>query len=375
MAKMDQALIVGGGIAGMSCAIQLRKIGIAVDLVEIDADWRAYGAGLTITGPTLRALRSIGVLDEVKAQGATWSGAKVHDADGRLLEEIPIPPLSDDLPATGGIMRPVLHRILSAKTLEGGTNVQLGKTVASLHEGEHDVEAIFSDGSRGRYDLAIGADGIFSSIRKQVFADAAQPHFTGQVVYRLVAERPAGFDRSHFFMGTDTKVGFNPVSATHMYMFLLHPAPDNPHIPTEEQPARLYERMAGFGGFVPQIRETVLTSNRDSVNYKPLEIFLQPAPWHKGHVLLIGDAAHATTPHLASGAGMAIEDGIVLAEELGKGDGLAPALERFMARRYDRCRQVIENSVRLGQMEMAHASPHEHGTLMAESLRILRAPI
>jgi len=74
--------------------------------------------------------------------------------------------------------------------------------------------------------------------------------------------------------------------------------------------------MEGFGGLVRQIRETVRTSNADSVNYRPLEILLQPAPWHRGHVVLIGDAAHATTPHLASGAGIAIEDGIVLAEEI-----------------------------------------------------------
>jgi len=375
MARIDKALIIGGGIAGMSCAIQLRKIGIAVDLVEVDPDWRAHGAGLTITGPTLRALQTIGVLDEVKAHGATWSGAKVHDAQGKLLEEIPIPPLSVDLPATGGIMRPELHKILSARTLDAGVDVQLGRTVQALEEGPDDIEAVFDDGGRGRYDLVIGADGIFSATRKLVFPGSPSPRFTGQVVYRLVAERPAGFDRSHFFMGTDTKVGFNPVSATHMYMFLLHPAPDNPHIPFDEQPERLHERMAGFGGFVPQIRDTVLGANRDSVNYKPLEVHLQPAPWHRGRVLLIGDAAHATTPHLASGAGMAIEDGIVLAEELAAGDGLRPAFERYMARRFDRCRQVIENSVRLGQMEMAHASPHEHSELMAASLRILRAPI
>src|SRR5882762_5393901 len=91
---------------------------------------------------------------------------------------------------------------------------------------------------------------------------------------------------------------------------------------------RLYEAMEGFGGLVRQIRETVRTSNADSVNYRPLEILLQPAPWHRGHVVLIGDAAHATTPHLASGAGMAIEDGIVLAEEIAAQPHLELALER-----------------------------------------------
>src|SRR6202046_3652056 len=99
MAAVGKVLIVGGSVAGMSCAIQMRKAGIAVDLVEIDATWRIYGAGITITGPTLRALRTVGVLDEVLAQGATWSAAKVHDKAGKLLEHVIFPRLAEDLPA------------------------------------------------------------------------------------------------------------------------------------------------------------------------------------------------------------------------------------------------------------------------------------
>ncbi len=372
---LQRVLIVGGSTAGMSCAIQLRKRGVAVDLVEIDANWRSYGAGLTITGPTLRALRTIGVLEEVVAQGATWSGAKLHDQDGNLLGEMPIPPLDDGLPATGGILRPVLHQILAERTLAAGVDVQLGRTFTELAEVGDRVWATFDDGRQAEYDLVVGADGIFSNVRAQVFPNAPKPHFTGQVIYRIIAERPPGFDRSHFFMREDIKLGFNPVSATHMYMFLLHAAPDNPWVDAREQPQRLYEKMAGFGGFVPQIRETVIGDNAHTVNYKPLEIQLLPLPWHRGRVVLIGDAAHATTPHLASGAGMAIEDAIVLVDELNGQGTLAEALDRFEGRRYGRCRHVVENSVRLGQLEMNHGSTLEHSKLMSESLQVLRAPI
>jgi 2-polyprenyl-6-methoxyphenol hydroxylase-like FAD-dependent oxidoreductase len=212
-------------------------------------------------------------------------------------------------------------------------------------------------------------------LRERVFPGSARPTFTGQVVYRLVAERPPDVDRSHFFMGADSKIGFSPVSATHMYMFLLHAAAGNPWIEPREQAQRLHEAMAGYGGYVQQIRETVLTSNAHSVNYRPLEVLLQPAPWHRGHVVLIGDAVHATTPHLASGAGMAIEDGIVLTEELQSQPTLERALQNFMARRFERCRRVVENSVQLGQIEMSHGSPVEHTRLMAEALGALRQPI
>lgn len=375
MAALGKALIVGGSVAGMSCAIQLRKSGVAVDLIDVDPDWRTYGAGITITGPTLRALKSLGVLERVKELGAVWSGAKVFNQAGELLEELPIPPLGPDLPGTGGVMRPVLHKILSTRTLQLGANVRLGLTVSGLEQRGGGVEVSFSDSSRATYELAIGADGIFSALRARVFPEAAKPRFTGQVIYRILAERPAGFDRSHFFMGRDTKIGFNPVSPTHMYMFLLYADPANPRLDPRDMPRLLHERMAGFGGFVPQVRATVLGANAHTINYRALDVLMLPRPWYRGRVLLIGDAAHATTPHLASGAGMAIEDGIVLAEELDRGGSVDTALERFMERRFERCRLVIENSVKLGQIEMTHGSTAEHGRLMTESLAALRQPI
>jgi 2-polyprenyl-6-methoxyphenol hydroxylase-like FAD-dependent oxidoreductase len=375
VANVGKVLIVGGSVAGMSCAIQMRNAGIAVDLIEIDPGWRAYGAGITITGPTLRALQTLGVLDPVIAAGATWNSAKVHNKAGELLAEMALPIIAAGLPGSGGIMRPVLHKILSAKTLQAGTNVRLGVTLTHLIDDAAQLDVTFSDGTRGNYDLVVGADGIFSKLRERIFPEAAKPVFTGQVIYRLVAERPPGVDRSYFFMGEDYKVGFSPVSATHMYMFLLHPAATNPWIDPQDQPQKLYEAMDGFGGFVPQIRETVRSSNAHTINYRPFEVILHPAPWYRGRVVLIGDAAHATTPHLASGAGMAIEDGIVLVEEIQATTELEEALDKFMSRRFERCRRVIENSVQLGQIEMSHGSLAEHTRLMSEALATLRQPI
>ena len=375
MATLGKVLVVGGSVAGMSCAIELRKGGVAVDLIDIDPDWRSYGAGITITAPTLRALKTLGVLGQVKTLGAVWNGAKVFSQAGELLEELSIPPLAPDLPGTGGIMRPVLHKILSDRTLELGANVRLGLTVTGLEQRGDRVEVQLSDGSRDAYELVIGADGIFSAMRARVFPEAPQPQFTGQVIYRIVAERPPGFDCSHFFMGRDIKVGFNPISATHMYMFLLYADPSNPRLEPDDMPRLLYRKMAGVGGFVPQVRETVLTTNAHTINYRALDVYMLPRPWYRGRVLLVGDAAHATTPHLASGAGMAIEDGIALADELSRGGGLHEVLERFVERRFERCRRVIESSVKLGQIEMSHGSTAEHGRLMTEALALLRQPI
>lgn len=367
-------LIVGGGVGGMSCAICMRRAGMQVDLVEIDPNWKIYGAGITITGPTLRALKTLGVLEEVKAQGATWNGAYIFTRSGQPIQELDIPPIADDLPATGGILRPALHKILSERTLALGANVRLGTTVESVSQLPDGVDVTFSDGSRERYDLMVSSDGISSRMRERIFPEAPKPRFTGQVIYRIIAERPRGFDRTHFYMGEDTKLGFNPVSSTHMYMFLLEHRPDNQWVPVEEQPQRLFDLMADWGGIVPEVRKTVMTTNAHTINYRPLEAILLPKPWYRGRVVLIGDAAHATTPHLASGAGMAIEDGIVLADELSRSDSVDTGLARFMERRFDRGKLVVENSLRLGEIEMNHGSPQEHTRIMVDSMAQLRQP-
>jgi len=159
-----------------------------------------------------------------------------------------------------------------------------------------------------------------------------------------------------------------------MYMFLLQRSPSNPWIAVEDQPRRLYEAMAGWGGIAPEVRETVLTTNASTINYRPLEAVLLPNPWYRGRVVLIGDAAHATTPHLASGAGMAVEDGIVLAEEITRGGDIDTALPRFMQRRFERGKLVVENSLRLGELEMTHGSPVEHTRVMMAAVAALAQP-
>jgi 2-polyprenyl-6-methoxyphenol hydroxylase-like FAD-dependent oxidoreductase len=99
-----------------------------------------------------------------------------------------------------------------------------------------------------------------------------------------------------------------------------------------------------------------------------------PAPWYKDRCVLIGDAAHATTPHLASGAAIGVEDAIVLAEELGVNQGIDAALARFMTRRFERCRLVVENSARLGELEMAAAPVEQQTALSWESSVALAQP-
>jgi 2-polyprenyl-6-methoxyphenol hydroxylase-like FAD-dependent oxidoreductase len=373
MSRTYRALVGGGGVAGMSAATMLLRAGVEVRLVDLDANWRVAGAGITITASTLRAFKTLGVLERVMDEGHTHEGIRVCDMQGRTLEEVRSPPLGEGIPGAGGILRPVLHRILADRVKALGADVRLGVTAQSAHERESGVTVAFTDGTEDRYDLVIGADGIYSGMRRLLFPQAPAPRFTGQACWRLTVERPPEIDRRHFFLGGRGKCGLTPVSKAEMYLFYLEHVPDNPWRAFSEQHVLLRERLAEYGGVLARVRDTL--GPQSHIVYRPLEAHVLPAPWFSGRALLIGDAAHASTPQLASGAGMAAEDGIVVADELVRTDSVTEAFKAFMRRRFDRCRMVVENSMQIGRLEMSGAPPPEQTAIVARSLEALAAPI
>jgi 2-polyprenyl-6-methoxyphenol hydroxylase-like FAD-dependent oxidoreductase len=159
-----------------------------------------------------------------------------------------------------------------------------------------------------------------------------------------------------------------------MYLFVTEPRPTNEHV----DPATFADHLRGLLADFPA---PALQAIRDQIGpdsqivYRPLEGLLMPRPWFSGRVVLIGDTVHATTPHLASGACIGIEDALVLADELAAGASVGAALQAFQTRRWERCRMVVENSARLGQIEMEGGSKEEHGHIMRETLLSLAAPI
>lgn len=378
MASVDKALIVGGGIGGMSAAIVLRRLGVEVDLIDLDPQWRVYGAGITLTGPTLRAFKQLGIFEAVASRGYTGEGIRVCDSDGRELALLPTPmPQQEGVPGSGGIMRPVLHAILSDAVRASGTRVRLGLSIQALEPaaGRHGaaLDVSFTDASVDRYDLIVGADGLFSTTRTLLFPQAPRPQYTGQCIWRLALPRPAQIDRRHYFLGGPSKVGLSPVSATQMYLFLLERSEHKRWVPEAELASGLQALLQPFGGILRDVRASLTDASR--IVLRPLEAFLLPPPWHTERVLLIGDAAHPTTPQLASGAGMAVEDALVLGEELLKAPSVPAALRAFMGRRYERCQLVVRNSLEIGRREQAGAPVSEQTELVEQSLRALATPI
>lgn len=370
-----KTLIVGGGFSGMAAAIEMRKRGMDVELVEIDAGWRSYGAGISLGGATLRAFRQLGVLDAFLREGNGADGVKMFLGNGQPIGELPTPRLAGpDVPGGGAIMRPALARILAEATRASGTTVRLGVGFEGVTQDADGATVRFSDGSTGRYDLVVGADGLYSKVRQVVFPDAPKPRYTGQAVWRAVLPRPAEVDCAMMWMGPRTKPGVNPVSRSQMYMFITEHRPVNEHVDPKDFPRLMRGLLEDFSApLLATLREQITETS--SIVFRPLEAMLMPQPWHRGRVVLIGDAVHATTPHLASGACIGIEDGLVLAACLDSAEALDARLQAFQSRRWERCRMVVENSLQLGEIEMHNGNKDEHGRIMRESLVALAQPI
>jgi 2-polyprenyl-6-methoxyphenol hydroxylase-like FAD-dependent oxidoreductase len=353
MAAITNALIIGGGAAGLSAATLLNVRGINAEIAEINPDLQPLGSGLTMLGPTLRALQMVDedVLERCVRHGAGHHVLGFGTADGNIVETLTLPqPAGPDYPGGFGIMRPVFWGLLADMAQQAGTRIRLSTTVASIDAREDGVDVELTDGTRGTWDLVVGADGLHSKVRELVFPDAPEPAFTGQTVWRAVVPRPEGLENDMgMFYGPRNKAGCNPVSDEEMYVFVVENTPQLTRPPREQWPELIRGLLTEYGGVIGWAREHM--SDPDRIDRRPLHAILVAPPWHRGRVLLIGDAAHSTTPHLAMGAGIAIEDAVVLAELLESHDVFEDALDAFMARRYERCRLVVENSLQLGEWE------------------------
>ena len=371
---MAKVLTVGGGIGGMAASIKLGQSGHEVEIIDLDPDWKVYGAGITITGPTLRAYKHLDMVDDIATTGAITSGSRIFKFDGTFLRDLDEPPLEDGLPATGGIMRPLLHELMQRRVRALEQSVRLGLTVDGFDQDEDGVSVTFSDGSSDRYDLVIGADSLNSRVRELAFPHAVKPHQTGQGCWRISMRKPPGMDRGEMYFGyPDRTAGITPCGEDAVYLWLLTPHTEGDYVPAEETYDRLKELLAPYGGSAGWMRDNL--TRDDWINFRPLASAIQPRPWHMGRIVLLGDAVHATTPHLASGAGMAVESAVVLAEEMEKAAGdVRAALAAYEERRFARCKDIVDSSVDIGNHQLSGAAPDVIGMKIGQALHRLAAP-
>ncbi|WP_426502339.1 FAD-dependent monooxygenase [Dactylosporangium sp. McL0621] len=348
MPAVRNVLVIGAGAAGTATAILLAEGGVSVDLVDIKPDAGAVGSGITLQGNALRVLRRLGVWDQVRAEGYGFDtlGLRAPDPHGTLIAE-----LTDhrtggpDLPATVGMYRPALARILTDRAVAAGAKVSYATTCTSL---DPDGGVTFADGSTARYDLIVGADGVRSWTRDALGIDlGTRP--VGMGIWRAFTPRPASVTRTDLYYGGPSYIaGYCPTGADSLYAYVVEEAQDRSALGPEESLAVMRGLAEAYHGPWDDIRPLLTDPSR--VNYTRFESHVLPAPWNRGRAVLIGDAAHTCPPTLAQGAAQALEDAAVLAELLLGADRLDDTLwQAFTDRRYERARTVVDASLQLAR--------------------------
>jgi 2-polyprenyl-6-methoxyphenol hydroxylase-like FAD-dependent oxidoreductase len=366
-------LIVGGGIGGLTAAIALCRKGFDVEIIEKDPDWTVYGVGIIQQANVVRAVAQLGILDEYLDASVGFDFVEVYEPSGDLIARIPTAKLAQGYPSNLGIGRPALQKVLGDNARKAGAAIRLGLVVETLDQDADGVSVRFSDGSEGRYDLIVGADGLYSQMRQMIFPDAREPEFTGQGVWRYNLPRPAGLDCLRSYEG-QVASGLVPLTRDLVYMFITTPEPGNPHYPRHGQAAKMREKLAHAAPPMRAMADRI--TDDDGVVYKPLEWHFLDGRWHQGRVVLMGDAVHGTTPHLGQGAGMAIEDGIVLAEELARQpDNPAAALQAYRDRRFERCKFIVETSVSICFSQLGKGPHVEQAPATQKMFEVTAQPI
>jgi len=335
--KGKKALVVGGGIAGLAMARALRGLGTSVEIIERVPAWAPLGAGIVLSVNAMKVLRSLDLREQAEALGRPIREAAISDHMGRALGSTDLGSLQEEFGPSLAFHRADLHELL----LTGVSDVplRLGTTLRSLETDPERCRVVTSDGQEAEYDLVVGADGVRSQTREILFAGVL-PIYAGYTCWRIVVECPPGLSTFTEMWGDGQRFGLVPLTRERLYAFAVANAPP---ASAGDPPERFRKRFSRFGGFVPRVLEQV--TRPEQLLHNDLEE-VRLDRWFKDSAVLIGDAAHATTPNMGQGAAMALEDVYVLRDTLAQQASLAD----FQKRREPRVRFVQNQSRRIGAL-------------------------
>jgi 2-polyprenyl-6-methoxyphenol hydroxylase-like FAD-dependent oxidoreductase len=319
-------LVVGAGISGLAVARTLARVGFSAEVVERQPSWEEAGTGIYLPGNASRALRALGLEEAVSERGVVIPRQRVSDDRGRLLVEVDLAELWDGVGPCLALHRADLHGVL----LDGARDVpiRMGVEIRGLHERDGPLSVEFGDGTASEYDLVVGADGIGSTVRRLAFGSDATARPVGQVGWRFVTACPAEITTWSVMLGHRTAFLTIPIGYNRVYCYC--DVVSTSGADRYEDFGRLF---SGFAEPVPSLTDSV--SDRALVHRSTIEEVALDS-WTRGRVVLVGDAAHATSPNMAEGAAMALEDALVLAECLAGLETIPAALSALEARRRPR---------------------------------------
>jgi FAD-dependent urate hydroxylase len=357
MTQTRTALVIGGGIAGPVAAMALQKAGIDVTVYEAyDSMADGIGGGLSIAPNGLNALGVIGADDAVRRIGTPMTALVMQSWTGKVLAELGTPPGQPDQQF---VWRPELYRALYDEAAGRGIRIEHGKRLIDLTDTGAEVTARFADGTRAGADILIGADGIRSTVRSLIDPAAPQPRYAGlfNIGGRIAASGlPSTGGKMYMSFGKRAFFGYQVLDDGEAGWFVNLPMREPMSLgeararSTQHWLAALGEAFAGDR--TPALDLIRRTDPADLLVIGAMEDLPTVPTWRKGRVVLVGDAAHATSPSSGQGASLAIESGIQLARCV-RDLPYEPAFAAYEQLRRDRCEKIIAMAARTNSNKAA----------------------
>lgn len=343
----NRILIIGGGIAGLTTALALQRRNIDFMVFEAVPEIKAVGAGISLAGNAMRALKKLGVDEEVKRNGHLISSMIIEDDKGKRISVMDAEKLSRE----HGLVNVAIHRADLHQVLLNAidsSKIVTGKKAVDFNEEPEGITIFFDDGSLEQGSAAIIADGIHSGIRKKLLPGVS-PRYSGYTCWRGVVENRWSIEHHAVeTWGPNGRFGYVPIGNNKIYWFACKNAPVKDEMMSLFRVAELVDNFKRYAHPIPEILRDTPDSDliwSDIVDLKPISQYAY------NRILLLGDAAHATTPNLGQGACMAMEDALFVAELIdNQSESIAHAFKLFEQKRVPRVHYIVNTSFRLGKL-------------------------
>jgi 2-polyprenyl-6-methoxyphenol hydroxylase-like FAD-dependent oxidoreductase len=343
---MKKIIIIGAGIGGLCTAIALQQYGFEVKVYEKVRKLGEVGAGLTLWSNAIKVLRALGVADAVIHAGSKLKRSQIRANNGETLFDARTDEMESQFgEPTVAIHRADLHEIL-INALKPDT-LKLNMSCVRFEQDDNKVTVYFENGESDTADLLIGADGINSVVRKQMFPEI-QLRYSGYTAWRGVVEteNEAALGLTSESWGVGARFGIVRVDKKRVYWFATHNQAFGEKATGEQKKSKLLNLFKQWHHPIDHLLDAT-----------PADIILQNdicdippfASWTQGRVTLLGDAAHPTTPNMGQGACMAIESAYVLARSLKAETDHRSALRRYESERHERTAWITNTSWMIGK--------------------------
>jgi len=334
--------IIGAGMGGLTTGIALKKFGHRVTIYEQAEQILPVGAAISLWSNGVKCLNYLGLTEQVAKLGGQMNDlAYIDGLNGEVMTQFSLAPLIEEV---GQRPYPVSRAELQNMLMDafGRQDIQLGKKMVSIEDKGQHVEIGFQDGSTASAALLIGADGTHSMTRQYVLGKQVERRYAGYVNWNglvEISEDLAPAQQWTTFVGEGKRASLMPVAEHRFYFFFDVPLSAGLENQRSEYKPLLKQYFSGWCPQVQRLIDSIDEQKTNRVEIHDIEPFTQ---FYKGRVVILGDAAHSTTPDIGQGGCQAMEDAVYLARALQINTlGLEDALKRYQNKRNERANELL----------------------------------